>query len=109
MIKEIRIYRTKAGEEPCTDWLDSLKDVKARSQITNRLNRAILGNYGDYKAVGDGVLELRIHYGPGYRIYMSEQAHTLLLLLVGGTKRTQEKDIKNAKKYLAEFRERCYD
>lgn len=55
------------------------------------------------------MLELRIHNGPGYRVYVSEQEQTILLLLVGGTKRTQDKDIKTAKKYLAKFRERYYD
>ncbi|MES2217614.1 MAG: type II toxin-antitoxin system RelE/ParE family toxin [Pseudomonadota bacterium] len=109
MKKELRTYRTKDGKEPFTKWLGALKDSLGRAHITNRLNRVVLGNYGDYKSVGDGVLELRIHYGPGYRIYVSEQEHTILLLLIGGTKRTQDKDIKTAKKYWAEFRERFYD
>jgi putative addiction module killer protein len=109
MKKELRTYRTKKGEEPFTDWLGALKDGVGRAHITNRLNRAVLGNYGDYKLVGDGVIELRIHYGPGYRVYISEQERTILLLLVCGIKRTQDKDIKMAKKYLAEFRERFYD
>lgn len=109
MKKELRIYRTKEGKEPFTNWLKTLKDAIGKAHITNRLNRVVLGNYGDYKSVGGGVLELRVHNGPGYRIYLSEQEHTILLLLIGGTKRTQDKDIKTAKKYLAEFRERCYD
>jgi putative addiction module killer protein len=109
MKKELRTYRTKEGDSPFTDWLGCLKDSIGKAQITNRLNRVVLGNYGDYKSVGEGVLELRIHTGPGYRLYVSEQEHTILLLLIGGTKRTQDKDIKRAKKYLAEFRERFYD
>lgn len=58
------------------------------AQITNRLNRAVLGNYGDCELVGEGVFELRIHYGPGYRVYFSEQRDAILLLLIGGSKRT---------------------
>ena len=109
MKKELRTYRTKEGKEPFIEWLESLKDISGRAHITNCLNRIVLGNYGDYKSVGEGVLELRIHYGPGYRVYFSEQENTILLLLLGGSKCTQNRDIKKAKGYLAEFRERCYD
>lgn len=108
MKKELRIYRTKEGKEPFIDWLESL-DSTQRACITNRLDRVALGNYGDYKSIDDGVYELRIHYGPGYRVYFSEQQYTIVLLLIGGNKRTQSKDIKKAKKYWAEFRERSYD
>ena len=109
MKKELRTYRTKTGKEPFTDWLESLKDITGRAQITNRLNRAALRNYGDCDSVGGGVYELRIHYGPGYQVYFSEQGDTILLLLAGGSKRTQKQDIKKAKQYWIEFRERCYD
>lgn len=109
MKKEIRTYRTKQGKEPFIDWLKSLKDRVGRANITNRLNRVSLGNYGDCESVGDGVYELRIHYGPGYRIYFSEQKETIVLLLLGGSKRTQANDIKKAKQFWAEFRERSYD
>ena len=109
MKKELRTYRTKDGEEPFTDWLAALKDGIGRAHITNRLNRVILGNDGDCKSVGDGIHELRIHYGPGYRVYFSKQEHTILLLLLGGSKRTQDKDIKKAKQYLNYFREKFYD
>lgn len=109
MKRELRNYKTKIGKEPFIEWIESLKDVIGRAQITNRLNRAALGNYGDFEPVGDGVFELKIHYGPGYRVYFSEQENTLLLLLIGGSKRTQKKDIKTAKKYWMDFRERCYD
>lgn len=84
MKKELRIYQTQAGKRPFTHWIESLKDSVGRAQITNRLNRVMLGNYGDCDSVGDGVYELRIHYGPGYRIYFSEQESTIILLLVGG-------------------------
>jgi putative addiction module killer protein len=109
MKKELRFYRTEEGKEPFTNWLGALKDGIGRAHITNRLNRVILGNYGDCEPVGDGVYELKIHYGPGYRVYFSEQEGTIVLLLLGGSKRTQDKDIKKAKKYWNEFRERFYD
>ena len=109
MKKEIRTYRTSDGKDPFTDWMEALKDITGRAQINNRLNRAAFGNYGDCEPVGDGVLELKIHYGPGYRIYFTEQGDTLLLLLLAGSKRTQIRDIKKAKKYWIDFRERYYD
>jgi|SRR5688572_29225499 putative addiction module killer protein len=109
MKKELRIYRTKEGKEPFVEWIESLGDHIGRGHITNRLNRLVTGNYGDCKSVGDGVRELRIHYGPGYRVYFSEQQETIVLLLVSGTKRMQASDVKKAKKYWTEFRERCYD
>lgn len=109
MKKELRTYRTETGKDPFTEWLGSLKDITGRAQITNRLNRAALGNYGDCEPVGEGIHELRIHFGPGYRVYFSEQRDTILLLLLGGSKRTQKQDIKKAKQYWAEFRERNYD
>lgn len=109
MKKELRVYRTKEGKAPFTEWLKSLKDVTGRAHITHRLDRVVGGNYGDYKFVDGGVYELRIHYGPGYRVYFSEQENTILLLLLGGSKKTQHKDVKKAKQFLAEFKERCYD
>ena len=72
MKQEIRIYRTKDGLQPFVEWIESLKDTIGRATITNRLNRVSLGNYGDCSAVGNGVHELRIHYGPGYRVYFAE-------------------------------------
>jgi putative addiction module killer protein len=107
-LKELRTYRTKQGQEPFIDWLESLKDRVGRANITNRLNRVVHGHYGDCEPVGDGIYELRVHYGSGYRVYFSEQNETILLLLAG-SKRTQTKDIKKAKQFWAEFRERCYD
>ncbi len=109
MKKELRTYQTKTGKKPFIDWLESLKDTIGRAQITNRLNRVALGYYGDCEPIGGGVYELRIHYGPGYRVYFSEQEKTIILLLVGGTKRTQKSDIKKAKQFWFEFREKHYD
>lgn len=109
MKKELRIFRTQIGKEPFVNWLNALKDRIGRANITNRLNRLSLGHYGDCEPVGNGVYELKIHYGPGYRVYFSEQKETIILLLLGGSKRTQEKDIQKAKQFWAEFREHIYD
>ena len=87
------------GKEPASEWLESLKDRAARSRIYTRILRAEGGNFGDYKSVGDGVLELRIPVGPGYRIYYALDGADIILLLMGGDKSTQEKDIALAKKY----------
>ncbi|MBA8876485.1 type II toxin-antitoxin system RelE/ParE family toxin [Phyllobacterium myrsinacearum] len=78
------------------DWFDGLRDQRARARIAKRLDRLIEGNPGDVKAVGDGVSELRIDYGPGYRIYYIERKSILIILLCGGDKSTQDRDIKRA-------------
>lgn len=103
--KEIRYYQTRAGKKPFIDVISALKDRTLRAQINHRLARVAVGNYGDFKSLGDGVYELRIHYGGGYRIYFSEIDKTIVLLLVAGPKRTQSKDIKIAKGYWVEFQE----
>jgi len=79
-------------------WLDKLKDGVARAKITARIDRLRGGNFGDVKPVGEGISELRIHYGPGYRVYFTKQGKKIVLVLYGGSKKTQAKDIKLAKK-----------
>ncbi|MBE3047499.1 type II toxin-antitoxin system RelE/ParE family toxin [Candidatus Bathyarchaeota archaeon] len=78
------------------EWLDGLGDVRARACILVRIERLAAGNPGDVKAVGEGVSELRIDYGPGYRVYYKKLGNKLVILLAGGDKSTQEKDIKIA-------------
>ena len=78
-------------------WLDALKDLVGRAKIQARVKRLIEGNYGNSKSVGDKVFEMKIDYGPGYRIYYTKQEATLVILLIGGNKSTQDKDIKLAK------------
>jgi len=77
-------------------WLDELRDIHARARILVRIERLASGNPGDVKAVGEGVSELRIDYGPGYRIYYKKQGRKVIILLAGGDKRTQAKNIKTA-------------
>jgi len=77
-------------------WLDELRDIKARARIQARIERLSLGNSGDVKPVGAGVSELRIDYGPGYRVYFKKVGQTIIILLVGGDKSSQNSDIKTA-------------
>jgi putative addiction module killer protein len=77
-------------------WLDSLRDIHARARVLARVERLAAGNPGDVKPVGEGVSELRIAYGPGYRVYFKMRGRTVILLLAGGDKRTQATDIKTA-------------
>mgnify|MGYP001575160826 CR=1 FL=1 len=79
-----------------SQWLDGLRDLHARARVQARIERLAAGNAGDVEAVGEGVLELRIHYGPGYRVYFKYIGREVVLLLAGGDKRTQAKDIKTA-------------
>lgn len=77
-------------------WLDSMRDIRARARVMVRIERLAAGNPGDVKPVGEGVSEMRINYGPGYRIYYKQQGNEVVVLLAGGDKRTQVKDIKAA-------------
>lgn len=89
--------------ENYSKWFGSLKDRNAKLRIDIRIRRLSLGNPGDVKAVGEGVSELRIDYGPGYRIYFTERGEQLILILVGGDKSSQPKDIAKAKEIAKEF------
>jgi putative addiction module killer protein len=84
-------------------WRTRLKDERARALIASRLDRLAYGHAGDVEPVGAGISELRIHYGPGYRIYFHRQGKTVILLLCGGDKSSQAKDIKTAKRLLDEW------
>jgi putative addiction module killer protein len=99
---EILLYR-KGPSTPFTDWLTSLKDARAIGVVRARLNRIRLGNFGDCKSVGGGVEELRIDFCPGYRIYFGHQGPVVVVLLCGGDKKTQARDIVTARKYWKEY------
>lgn len=103
--REIQVYRTQNGREPFTEWLRSLRDQRTRDRIRKRLERLGDGNFGDCRSVGDGVFELRVHFGAGYRIYFSEMDRTIVLLLCGGDKSSQAQDIQRAKTYWRKHKE----
>ena len=95
---EIELYETASGHCPFDDWFESLIELHTRAKILTRLDRLKVENFGDCKAIGDGIVELRIHYGPGIRIYYSKMGNKIVLLLCGGDKSSQTKDI-NLKEY----------
>ena len=96
MAFEIRRYRTAAGDEPLTQWLADLPDRQARARILARLERLGVGNFGDAKFLRDGISELRIDWGPGYRVYFGRGGGTVIVLLCAGDKRKQDADIERA-------------
>lgn len=104
--KELQVYVTEEGRTPFSEWLASLDDARARAKIRVRLDRVRLGNFGDCHGVGEGVQELRVDYGPGYRVYFGQVGTTIVLLLCGGEKSSQPKDIDLAKQYWSEYRRR---
>lgn len=104
--KEIQLYTTLDDKIPFEDWLNSLRDSQARAKIKIRLDRVEEGNFGDCKSVGQGVFELRINYGQGYRVYFGQVGITIVILLCGGDKSTQEKDIRKAQEYWQDYKKR---
>jgi putative addiction module killer protein len=85
-----------------SNWLRKLRDQNARARIQIRIRRLSLGNFGDVKSLGEGICELRINYGPGYRVYLQQRGNLLVLLLAGGSKKTQQADIATARKLAKE-------
>lgn len=101
--KTILTYRTSAGNEPFTDWLNNLRDSSTRRRILRRMRRLEHGHYGDAKSVGGGVRELRFFFGAGYRVYFAEDGDTIIVLLCGGDKSNQRRDILKAQAYWQEY------
>lgn len=95
--------------EKFDDWLKRLKDRRAAARISSRILRAEDGNLGDVKSVGDGVSEMRIDYGPGYRVYFIRSADIMIMLLCGGDKDSQVRDIAEAKRLAGEWRDKPWD
>lgn len=102
--KEVRTYLRPDGTCPFNDWLESLRDRQTRARIRARINRVRLGNFGDCKSVGKGVSELRIDYGPGYRVYFGIAGTKLVILLCGGDKSSQSGDIRKAIEYWEDYK-----
>ena len=99
-------YQTREGQDVFGQWLAGLRDLKARARIAVRIDRLAAGNLGDCKALAGGVAELRIDYGPGYRVYFARVGGVVLLLLGGGDKRSQQKDIARAVENLLDYKRR---
>jgi putative addiction module killer protein len=95
-VLEVRHYLTQGGRDPFQDWFEQLRDTKAKIQILRRINRLELGNLGDHKFCRNGVWELRINHGPGYRVYYAQSGETVILLLCAGDKSSQSRDIEHA-------------
>ncbi|MET0172450.1 MAG: type II toxin-antitoxin system RelE/ParE family toxin [Agrobacterium vaccinii] len=103
---EIRHYLTATGADPIADWLRDIRDAQAKIAIIRRLNRLEQGNFGNFKPLRDGVHELRIDVGPGYRVYYARAGKVVMLLLFGGSKRTQNTDIDRACEYWRDWQNR---
>ena len=103
--RHVRHLVTEGGRDLFAEWVDDQKDVQGRAVIRKRIDRMYEGNFGDHSYVGLGVWELRIHYGPGYRVYYGEDGPVLVLFLCGGDKSSQKKDIRIAMKLWTEYKE----
>ncbi|MCF7799648.1 type II toxin-antitoxin system RelE/ParE family toxin [Candidatus Babeliales bacterium] len=109
-IIEIIVYTTNTGKKPFTEWQEKL-DTKTEAIILIRLARVRNGNFGDCKQIknGQGIYEFRINYGSGYRIYFGKDGNKIVVLLIGGDKGSQSRDITKAKRYWLDFKEQKYD
>jgi putative addiction module killer protein len=103
---EVRRYLTGNGRDVLGEWLGGLKDNRTRAKILARIDRLAAGNFGDCKSLRGGLYELRINWGPGYRVYCAMVGGTCVVLLCGGEKRKQASDIQRAIEYLSDYRER---
>jgi|SRR6185369_1824371 len=100
---QIRYYVTEDGKQPFADWF-ALLDPVARAKATRAITRMEQGNLSNVKSVGGGVLEYKINFGPGYRIYFGRDGETLVILLTGGTKNRQQRDIREAQSYWQDYK-----
>ncbi len=106
---EIREYVTRDGKAVFIDWWEKLRDRRARKIILVQIDRLETGNTGNCMSLGDGLHELRIHYGPGYRVYFGNTGKHIILLLCGGNKVSQQRDIKRARQYWKDYRRRLWN
>jgi len=104
--RDIQYYETPAGKVPAKDWLSAVKDGLTQAILYKRIRQAGIGQFGKTRSIGAGVAELKIDYGPGFRVYYGIHEDKLILILMAGSKRTQESDIKKAKAYWTEWKER---
>lgn len=108
-MKILKFYRAENQKEPFREWLSGLKDVVGIAHINKRLERLSCGQRGDSEPVGEGVFELRIHHGPGYRVYYAEHDRDIVILLHGGSKKSQHRDIDRAISYWKDYLEQYYE
>lgn len=101
---KISVYTTVDGKAPFLNWLESIKDFQVRRRIQLRIDRLEIGNFGDTKQIDNSLYELRLFFGSGYRVYYTIENDKLVILLMGGDKSTQSKDIKKAKEYLQDYK-----
>ncbi|MCB0318868.1 MAG: type II toxin-antitoxin system RelE/ParE family toxin [Bdellovibrionales bacterium] len=104
LAREVLVLETKDGKLPFVEWFDELKDQSIKKAVDARLTRVADGNFGDHKSLGDGVFELRIPRGPGIRVYYGLDENILVILIAGGDKSSQKKDIKKAKTLWKEYK-----
>jgi len=102
-LRTTKRYQTEGGRCPFDEWFNSLRDTQGKANAAARIERAEKGGFGDHKVLGDGVFELRIDVGPGYRVYFGLEGDKFILLLLGGAKGSQSRDIERSKKYWADY------
>jgi putative addiction module killer protein len=103
-IREARFYVLPNGRCPFEEWLNKLKDIQGRAIIRARIRRLELGNPGSFRPLGNGIFELKINFGPGYRVYYGEDGPRVIILLCGGNKSSQTKDIEKSYRFWTDFR-----
>ncbi|MCL2924724.1 MAG: type II toxin-antitoxin system RelE/ParE family toxin [Trichodesmium sp. MAG_R04] len=110
-VYEVEVYVDERGKSPFSEWITSLKDMRAKVKIQKRIDRLSLGNFGDYKALAgtNGLYELREHYGQGFRVYYAKVGLKVVLLLAGSNKKEQQKTISKAQDYFADYNRRKDD
>jgi len=104
--RKVETYVTRDGEDVFQEWLDGVADQRAKALIDKTIAKVRLGNLGQHKSVGEGVEEIVLDYGPGYRIYFGEHGATLVILLCGSTKQRQDEAIRDARRYWKDWKER---
>ena len=107
--REVRVYARSDGSEPFTQWIRGLRDGTTRNRIRQRIARVRLGNIGDARSLGGGVHELRIPFGPGYRVYFGREGDAVVILLCGGDKSTQRRDVESAQDYWRDHGSRAHE
>jgi putative addiction module killer protein len=102
--RQVKVLSLRGGKFPFDDWFEGLTDQMAAATVATRIQRLRTGDFGDFRDVGEGVIELRIDYGPGYRVYIAQVLGAIVVLLIGGDTSTQERDIKRAQRLWKENR-----